>query len=125
MSYTTTARFAAATPSATFRYPLIPRAVYESNCPAGGDSARTSAAARSSPSADGSPASAIAHHVARTARQGDEAAGAVLRAAGDAAAARAPASVARWYAAGPSPPRGCGRRPTRPELEFAFGTLAM
>src|SRR4051812_23256520 len=77
------------------------------------------------PSPNGSRPSAIAHHVARTARQGDEAAVALLRAAGDAAAARAPASVARWYAAGPSPPRGCDRRPARPELEFAFGTLAM
>src|SRR6185503_4252055 len=47
----------------------------------------------------GSPASAIAHHVERCARQGDEAAVALLREAGDAAAPRAPASAARWYAA--------------------------
>ena len=39
------------------------------------------------------------HHVERSARQGDEAAIALLREAGEAAAPRAPASAARWFAA--------------------------
>ena len=47
----------------------------------------------------GAPASAIAHHVERSARQGDEAAIALLREAGEAAAPRAPASAARWFGA--------------------------
>ena len=47
----------------------------------------------------GSMVSAIAHHVERSARQGDEAAIALLREAGEAAAPRAPASAARWFAA--------------------------
>jgi DNA-binding NarL/FixJ family response regulator len=49
----------------------------------------------------GSPASGVAHHVERCARQGDEAAVALLQEAGEAAAPRAPASAARWFAAAP------------------------
>jgi DNA-binding NarL/FixJ family response regulator len=47
----------------------------------------------------GSLTSAIAPHVERSAHQGDEAAVELLREAGEAAAARAPASAARWFAA--------------------------
>ena len=71
---------------------------YTSRCPAAGGSARTNAAPTRSP-VRGSPASAIAHHVERSARQGDEAAVALLQEAGEAAAPRAPASAARWFAA--------------------------
>ena len=48
--------------------------------------------------ARGAPASARAHHVELAARQGDRDAVAVLREAGEAAAQRAPASAARWFA---------------------------
>ena len=49
--------------------------------------------------ARGASAAARAHHVERSARQGDAAAVAILREAGEAAAQRAPASAARWFAA--------------------------
>ena len=48
----------------------------------------------------GARASVRAFHVARYARPGDEAAIALLREAGTAAATTAPATAARWYAAG-------------------------
>ena len=47
--------------------------------------------------ARGAAAAARAHHVERSARQGDLAAVAVLREAGEAAARLAPASAARWF----------------------------
>jgi len=80
-----------------FRHPLVRRAVYES-MPGGW---RLSAHERcaNALALRGSPASAIAHHVERSAREGDEAAVAVLEEAGDSAAARAPASAARWFGA--------------------------
>src|SRR4051812_13408921 len=80
-----------------FRHPLVRRAVYES-MPGGwrlGAHERCAEAL----ALRGSPASAIAHHVERSARQGDEAAVGLLRTAGEAAAPRAPASAARWFAA--------------------------
>lgn len=46
----------------------------------------------------GASIAARAHHVEHSARHGDLAAVAVLRAAGEDAAARAPASTARWFA---------------------------
>jgi DNA-binding NarL/FixJ family response regulator len=81
-----------------FRHPLVRRAVYEA-MPGGW---RLSAHERCGDALAlrGSPASAIAHHVERSARQGDEAAVALLQEAGEAAAPRAPASAARWFAAG-------------------------
>ena len=69
-----------------------------SRCPAAHVWARTSAALRRSPLRGSLPAT-IAHHVERSARQGDEAAIALLREAGEAAAPRAPASAARWFGA--------------------------
>ena len=45
----------------------------------------------------GAPAADRAHHVQRSARQGDSAAVATLREAGEAAAQRAPASAAVWF----------------------------
>jgi DNA-binding NarL/FixJ family response regulator/tetratricopeptide (TPR) repeat protein len=80
-----------------FRHPLVRRAVYEST-PGGW---RLGAHERSATAlaARGAPVAARAHHVERSARQGDAAAVAVLREAGEAAAHRAPASAARWFAA--------------------------
>jgi ATP/maltotriose-dependent transcriptional regulator MalT len=78
-----------------FRHPLIRRAVYEST--AGGW--RLGAHERSAEllTARGAPAAERAHHVERSARQGDAAAVATLREAGEAAAVRAPASAAAWF----------------------------
>ena len=80
-----------------FRHPLVRHAVYES-MPGGW---RLSAHERCAGalSLRGSPAAAIAHHLDRSARQGDEAAIALLQEAGEAASARAPASAARWFGA--------------------------
>ena len=78
-----------------FRHPLVRRAVYEST-PAAGDWARTSGAPRRS-LLRGAPAAERAHHVERSARQGDAAAVATLREAGEAVALRAPASAAAWF----------------------------
>ncbi len=79
-----------------FRHPLVRRAVYEST-PGGwrlGAHERTAAALE----ARGATVSARAEHVERSAREGDNAAAALLRDAGEAAAQRAPASAARWFA---------------------------
>ncbi len=79
-----------------FRHPLVRRAVYDST-PGGwrlGAHERTAEALETR----GAPASARAHHVERAARQGDLAAVAVLREAGQNVAHRAPASAARWFA---------------------------
>jgi DNA-binding CsgD family transcriptional regulator/tetratricopeptide (TPR) repeat protein len=79
-----------------FRHPLVRRAVYES-APAGW---RLGAHERSADAlaARGVSATGRAHHVERAGRQGDPVAVATLREAGDAAAHRAPASAAAWYA---------------------------
>jgi DNA-binding CsgD family transcriptional regulator len=80
-----------------FRHPLVRRAVYEGT-PAGwrlGAHERAAAAL----AARGASAAARAHHLERSARSGDLAAVAVLCAAGESAAQRAPASAARWFAA--------------------------
>jgi tetratricopeptide (TPR) repeat protein len=78
-----------------FRHTLIRRAVYEST-PAGW---RLGAHGRSAEAlaTRGASATARAHHVERSAREGDAAAVATLREAGDAAAQRAPASAAIWF----------------------------
>ena len=80
-----------------FRHPLVRHAVYES-MPGG---SRLSAHERCAEALAlrGSLPATIAHHVERSARQGDEAAIALLREAGEAAAPRAPASAARWFGA--------------------------
>ena len=78
-----------------FRHPLIRRAVYQST-PGGW---RLGAHERSAETlaSRGAPATERAHHVERSARQGDAAAVATLREAGEAAALRAPASAAAWF----------------------------
>jgi DNA-binding NarL/FixJ family response regulator/tetratricopeptide (TPR) repeat protein len=81
----------------TFRHPLVRIAVYAS-CPPG---VRIVAHERTAAAlADhGAPAVARAHHVEQCARHGDAGAVAVLREAGLATAARAPASSGRWLEA--------------------------
>jgi DNA-binding NarL/FixJ family response regulator/tetratricopeptide (TPR) repeat protein len=80
-----------------FRHPLVRSAVYAS-CSAG---VRLVAHERSAEAlaSRGAPATARAHHVEQCARYGDVTAVSVLREAGHAAAARAPASAARWFEA--------------------------
>src|SRR4051812_20728636 len=79
-----------------FRHPLIRRAVYEAT-PGG---RRLGAHERCADllAARGASAAARAHHVERSAREGDLAAVAVLREAGEGAARLAPASAANWFA---------------------------
>jgi DNA-binding CsgD family transcriptional regulator/tetratricopeptide (TPR) repeat protein len=79
-----------------FRHPLVRRAVYE-RTPSGwrlGAHERCAEAL----AARGADAVARAHHVERSAREGDLAAVAVLREAGESAARLAPATGARWFA---------------------------
>ena len=80
-----------------FRHPLVRRAVYEAT-PNGW---RLGAHERSAETlaARGVSAPGRAHHVERSAREGDVEAVAVLREAGEQTAARAPATAARWFAA--------------------------
>ncbi|MGH3118117.1 MAG: LuxR C-terminal-related transcriptional regulator, partial [Gaiellales bacterium] len=79
-----------------FRHPLVRRAVYES-APAAW---RLGAHERSADALAARGAGAVerAHHVERAGRQGDATAIATLREAGEAAAHRAPASAAHWFA---------------------------
>ena len=79
-----------------FRHPIVRRAVYEATPGGWRLSAHERAAERLS--ARGAPIAARAHHVEHAARHGDIAAVAILRHAGEDAAARAPASAARWFA---------------------------
>jgi ATP/maltotriose-dependent transcriptional regulator MalT len=78
-----------------FRHPLVRRAVYEAT----GGGWRLGAHERCAEAlaARGASAAARAHHVERSARQGDLAAVAVLREAGEATARLAPGSAARWF----------------------------
>jgi DNA-binding NarL/FixJ family response regulator len=77
-----------------FRHPLVRSAVYESASAIWRLGAHERAAAALL--ARGAPPVERAHHVERSARQGDTEAVAVQRAAGEAPAARAPAIAARW-----------------------------
>ena len=80
-----------------FRHPLVRRAVYEAT--AGGWRLGAHERCAEALAARGATAAARAHHVERSARQGDVAAVAVLREAGEAAARLAPESAARWFGA--------------------------
>jgi hypothetical protein len=79
-----------------FRHPLVRRAVYEGAAPAWRLGAHERCA--EALAARGAHASARAHHVERSAREGDVVAVALLREAGDEAARLAPASAAHWFA---------------------------
>jgi DNA-binding NarL/FixJ family response regulator len=78
-----------------FRHPLVRRAVYEST--KGGWRLGAHERCAEALSARGTTAMARAYHIERSAREGDLAAIAVLREAGEAAARLAPASAARWF----------------------------
>jgi ATP/maltotriose-dependent transcriptional regulator MalT len=79
-----------------FRHPLVRRAVYETA--AGGWRLGAHERCAEALAARGASAAARAHHVERSARQGDLDAIAVLREAGEAALRLAPGSAARWFA---------------------------
>jgi ATP/maltotriose-dependent transcriptional regulator MalT len=78
-----------------FRHPLVRRAVYEATP----DGWRLQAHERTADAlaSRGASLAARARHVERSARQGDLAAVAILRQAGEAAAWRAPATAATWF----------------------------
>ena len=78
-----------------FRHPLVRRAVYEAAAPGW----RLGAHERSADAlaARGAPAAVRAHHVERSAREGDADAVAALREAGEEAARLAPANAAHWF----------------------------
>jgi ATP/maltotriose-dependent transcriptional regulator MalT len=78
-----------------FRHPLVRRAVYEAT--AGGWRLGAHERCAEALAAQGATTVARAHHVERSARQGDLAAVAVLREAGEATARLAPESAARWF----------------------------
>ncbi|MFL6010153.1 MAG: AAA family ATPase [Gaiellaceae bacterium] len=79
-----------------FRHPLIRRAVYEAT--PGGWRLGAHERCANLLAARGATAAARAHHVERSAREGDLGAVAVLREAGEGAARLAPASAANWFA---------------------------
>jgi DNA-binding NarL/FixJ family response regulator len=79
-----------------FRHPLVRRAVYEAT--AGGWRLGAHERCAEALAARGATAAARAHHIERSAREGDLAAVAVLREAGEAATRLAPASAAGWFA---------------------------
>jgi DNA-binding NarL/FixJ family response regulator len=80
-----------------FRHPIVRRAVYE----ASGEAWRLGAHARAAEALAARPSAlaARAHHIERSAREGDEAAAAVLVQAARQASPRAPAVAARWLSA--------------------------
>jgi ATP/maltotriose-dependent transcriptional regulator MalT len=78
-----------------FRHPLVRRVVYEAT--AGGWRLGAHERCAEALAARGASAAARAHHVDRSARQGDLAAVAVLREAGRETARLAPESAARWF----------------------------
>jgi DNA-binding CsgD family transcriptional regulator len=79
-----------------FRHPLVRRAAYEGTSAAWRVGAHERCA--SALAERGATAPARAHHIERSARQGDVEAVAALREAGEAAARLAPESAARWFA---------------------------
>ena len=80
-----------------FRHPLVRRAVYEAT--AGGWRLGAHERCAEALAVRGVTAAARAHHVERSAREGDAAAVTVLREAGESTARLAPESAARWFGA--------------------------
>jgi tetratricopeptide (TPR) repeat protein len=80
-----------------FRHPLVRRAAYQAT--PGGWRLGAHERCAQALGARGAAAAARAHHIERSAREGDLAAVAVLRQAGEEAARLAPASAARWFGA--------------------------
>ena len=80
-----------------FRHPLVRRAVYEAT--AGGWRLGAHERCAEALAVRGATAAARAHHVERSAHEGDVAAVAVLCEAGESAARLAPESAARWFGA--------------------------
>jgi len=78
-----------------FRHPLVRRAVYETTAAAWRIGAHERCAGALA--ARGASAAVRAHHVERSAREGDAAAVALLREAGESATRLAPESAARWF----------------------------
>jgi DNA-binding CsgD family transcriptional regulator len=78
-----------------FRHPLVRRAVYEAT--PGGWRLGAHERCAEALATRGATASARAHHVERSAREGDVGAAAVLRQAGEEAVRLAPASAAHWF----------------------------
>ena len=78
-----------------FRHPLVRRAVYETT--AAGWRLGAHERCADALAARGASAAVRAHHVERSAREGDAAAVAVLREAGESAVRLAPESAARWF----------------------------
>jgi DNA-binding NarL/FixJ family response regulator len=78
-----------------FRHPLVRRAVYEAT--AAGWRLGAHERCAEALAARGATASARAHHIERSAREGDLVAVQLLRKAGEEAARLAPASAARWF----------------------------
>ena len=79
-----------------FRHPLVRRAVYETT--PGGWRLGAHERCAQALARRGATAAARAHHVQRSAREGDADAVAVLREAGEEAVRLAPASAAQWFA---------------------------
>jgi DNA-binding NarL/FixJ family response regulator len=80
-----------------FRHPLVRRGVHETT--KGGWRLGVHARAAAELARQGAAPASRAHHLEQSAQRGNEAAIADLRAAAEAAGARAPATAARWYAA--------------------------
>src|SRR6266542_1912280 len=106
-----------------FRHPLVRRAVYETT--RGGWRLGAHERCAEALATRGATAAERAHHVERSAREGDLSAVAVLREAGESAARLAPTSAARWFATALRLLPQTGRAQERVELLLArAGALA-